>query len=66
MTTVVLPAAAALVLYLLACQIWPYTACKRCQGGKHPSPSGKAWRHCGRCHGTGRRRRLFARTPDQH
>ncbi|MFC0431045.1 hypothetical protein [Kutzneria buriramensis] len=48
-------------LYLLACRIWPYTACGRCDGnGKFPSPSGKAWRDCGRCQGSGRRRRVFA------
>jgi len=50
--------------YLLACTWWPYTACGRCHGtGKHRSPSGKAWRPCRRCKGSGRRvrvgRRLF-------
>lgn len=50
-------------LYFLACQIWPYTACGRCDDGRHASPSGKAWRHCSRCEGTGRKRRLLARKP---
>lgn len=46
--------------YLIACQVWPYKACSRCRGGKHPSPSRQYWRHCGRCGGTGRRRRFLA------
>ena len=49
--------------YLLACQIWPYKPCRRCHGGKQPSPSRKAWRACGRCGGTGRRVRFFAHKP---
>lgn len=48
-------------LYAWACQRWPYVTCGRCKGGKHPSPSKKAWRNCGRCKGTGKRLRLFAR-----
>ena len=60
MSTTVLLIAALLGLYLLSCQIWPYTACGRCTGGKHLSPSGTVWRLCKRCQGTGRRRRLFA------
>lgn len=47
--------------YLVACRIWPYASCGRCQGsGRSPSPSGKAWRPCTRCKGSGRRRRLLA------
>lgn len=61
MTTIVLLFVAWFALYFLACQIWPYTACGRCQSGKHPSPTRKAWRHCSRCGGTGRKRRLLAR-----
>jgi hypothetical protein len=42
--------------YVLACAVWPFTACRRCEGtGKRRSPSGKAWRQCGRCDGSGRR-----------
>lgn len=64
MTTVVLVLLGWFVLYYLACQIWPYTKCGRCKGsGKHPSPSGKAFRLCSRCGGGGKKRRLFARQP---
>ncbi|MFD4196753.1 hypothetical protein [Amycolatopsis thermoflava] len=63
MTTVVLALLAWLALYYLACQIWPYTACGRCNGGKHTSPTGKAWRNCSRCGGSGKKRRLLARKP---
>lgn len=45
--------------YVLACAMWPFTACGRCSGtGKRRSPSGKAWRRCGRCDGSGRRVRM--------
>ncbi|CNE52297.1 Uncharacterised protein [Mycobacterium tuberculosis] len=40
--------------YLLHCVIWPYRACRKCQGaGRFRSPSGKAWRYCNRCGGKG-------------
>lgn len=49
-------------LYLGSLAIWPYTACGRCSGaGKRRSPSGKAWRPCPRCGGTGRKERLGRR-----
>lgn len=48
-------------VYLLGCVIWPYRPCPRCRGGKSRSPSGRAWRDCGRCGGTGRRIRVGAR-----
>jgi hypothetical protein len=47
-------------LYAVSCSIWPYTACARCDSGKLRSPSGKAWRPCPRCKGSGKRRRLGA------
>ena len=48
--------------YLLACWIWPYRACPTCEGsGKRRSPSGKAWRRCRRCKGTGARLRIGRR-----
>jgi len=50
-------------LYLAVCRIWPYIPCRRCRDGRHPSPSGKAWRHCSHCGGTGRQRRRFAGKP---
>jgi hypothetical protein len=51
-------------LYVVACSIWPYTACGRCDGGKRRSPSGKAWRSCPRCKGSGKRRRFGAGLDD--
>lgn len=44
-------------IYLIACAIWPYTACPRCAGGKKYDPAGTSWRNCRRCGGTGKRRR---------
>lgn len=61
MTTAILLLVGWFVVYYLACQIWPYTTCGRCKGGKHHSPSGKAWRDCPRCGGSGKKRRLLAR-----
>lgn len=50
---------AVVAAYVIACAIWPFTACARCHGaGKHRSPSGKAWRTCKRCRGTGARIRF--------
>lgn len=47
------------VCYIGACVVWPFRACRRCDGnGKIRSPSGRAWRHCSRCKGTGARLRL--------
>jgi hypothetical protein len=44
--------------YCVACWIWPFKACGRCDGtGKRRSPSGRAFRLCRRCDGTGRRLR---------
>jgi hypothetical protein len=64
MGTLVIGALLLCALYGLACAIWPYAACGRCEGaGKIRSPGGKAWRACPRCHRTGERlrwgRRLF-------
>lgn len=48
--------------YLLACRIWPFKACRRCDGnGKLRSPRKKAWRICPRCKGNGRRLRFGRR-----
>jgi hypothetical protein len=49
--------------YWLACQVWPYAACRTCHGdGRRRSPGRAAWRGCRTCNGTGTRRRLLART----
>jgi hypothetical protein len=42
--------------YVIACWIWPFAACRKCEGaGKFRSPSGRAWRNCKRCKGSGKR-----------
>lgn len=48
--------------YVVACAVWPFRACRRCDGsGKRRSPSGKAWRPCRRCRGGGARLRFGRR-----
>jgi DnaJ-class molecular chaperone len=62
MDTLVILALLASLGYAVACTVWPYTRCPRCAGsGKRRSPSGKAWRPCRSCSGTGRRVRLGRR-----
>lgn len=62
MNTVALLGLIALVLYIGACILWPYSAHRWCKGsGRRRSPTGKAWRACGGCEGTGRRVRLGRR-----
>lgn len=62
MDTLVLLALTAAAGYVVACAIWPFAACRWCSGtGKRRSPTGKAWRPCGRCGGKGRRVRLGRR-----
>ncbi|WP_112248091.1 hypothetical protein [Kribbella monticola] len=57
--TVVLIVIVAVAFYLLTCLIWPFGKCRRCKGvGKFKSPFGKAYRHCGKCEGSGLRVRL--------
>jgi hypothetical protein len=46
-------------VYAVACYVWPFKNCRRCEGsGKRRSPSGKAWRRCRRCKGGGARLRF--------
>ncbi len=41
---------------VLACVVWPFTACGRCKGsGRRRSASGKTWQACRRCGGSGKR-----------
>lgn len=48
--------------YVVACRIWPYANCRKCSGdGKFRSPSGRAWRLCRRCKGSGSRVRFGRR-----
>lgn len=56
---VLLAAVALAAVYLAACLIWPFTNCGWCGGGgRKRSPTGKAWRLCRHCKGTGARVRL--------
>jgi hypothetical protein len=48
-------------VYMLSGLLWPYTACSACADGKHASPSGKNWRSCGKCDGSGKKVRLISR-----
>lgn len=45
--------------YALACWLWPFKHCSKCDGtARIKSPSGKAFRRCRKCKATGRRLRL--------
>ena len=45
--------------YIVACWIWPFSACRHCAGaGKQRSPSGRAFRYCRHCKSTGGRLRI--------
>jgi hypothetical protein len=58
----VLVLAVAVTAYLIACRVWPFTACPKCDAlGRIKSPTGKNWRTCKRCKGTGQRLRLGRR-----
>lgn len=49
----------AVAFYLFTCLVWPFGKCRRCKGvGKFKSPFGSAFRHCGKCDGSGLRVRL--------
>lgn len=62
METLLLLVLAVSIVYLGACAFWPFAACRRCSGtAKLKSPTGKAWRPCPRCGGTGRRVRVGRR-----
>lgn len=48
--------------YVIACGVWPFTDCRKCEGrGRFRSPSGRAWRRCRRCKGSGERVRFGRR-----
>jgi hypothetical protein len=48
--------------YATVCRWWPYSRCWSCSGtGKSASPSGRHWRPCRRCGGSGTRVRLGGR-----
>jgi DnaJ-class molecular chaperone len=47
--------------YAIACRLWPYASCRRCNGGRKDSPSKRYWRLCKKCKGTGTRLRTGRR-----
>jgi hypothetical protein len=50
------------ICYAVACAIWPFTPCPKCDGAGHlRSPGKRAWRYCRRCRGTGARLRTGRR-----
>lgn len=60
-TRAIVIGAAIVGLYVLSGLIWPYTACPACAGGKHHSPTGRNWRSCRKCDGSGKKIRLISR-----
>ncbi|TDU89177.1 hypothetical protein EV138_2737 [Kribbella voronezhensis] len=57
--TVALIVTVSIAFYLLTCLVWPFGKCRRCKGaGKFKSPLGNAYRHCGKCDGSGLRVRI--------
>lgn len=56
-TLVALAVAAAGVLYLVACHLWPYARCLRCRRtpGKRRAWWGSSWGDCRWCAGRGKR-----------
>jgi hypothetical protein len=61
MTLIIAATATLAAGYLIACAIWPFASCWHCEQGKKRSPSGKAWRTCRRCKGSGARLRIGRR-----
>jgi DnaJ-class molecular chaperone len=58
----VIAGVAAAPVYWVVCWFWPYTSCRRCGGGgRKRSPSGKNWRPCRKCKGSGMRLRTGRR-----
>jgi hypothetical protein len=56
---VVLGGLAVALVYAIACALWPFANCWWCGGdGKTRSPSGRSWRRCRHCKGTGHRLRI--------
>ncbi|MCO8276512.1 hypothetical protein M1L60_38640 [Actinoplanes sp. TRM 88003] len=52
----------ATLCYGIGCWLWPFGACRKCDGsGKRRSPFGRAFGLCRRCHGDGRRLRIGRR-----
>jgi hypothetical protein len=51
-----------LAAYAAHSVFWPHAKCRWCKGRKRSrSPSGRAWRNCSHCGGSGERLRVGAR-----
>ena len=49
-SALILPLLIVTACYITACVVWPFRACRKCDGiGRRPSPSGRAFRYCHRC-----------------
>lgn len=57
----------ALIAFALAARaayrVWryPFTPCRRCNGGRRWAPTGRTYRRCARCGGSGEKLRLSRR-----
>jgi len=56
-TTMLLILVAGSLWYAIACVMFPFTKCWRCQRGRIRSSGGRTWRRCRRCKGSGERLR---------
>jgi hypothetical protein len=55
----------AALVYMIHCALFPFAACLRCGGGgRRRSGSGRSWRRCSKCKGTGERVRVGRRIWD--
>ena len=62
MDTLILLAFLGMAGYIVSLICWPFRACTLCKGTKtHDSPSGKFFRHCLKCGGSGYQLRLAIR-----
>jgi hypothetical protein len=61
MNTLVIIGLVVAAWYTLACLFFPYAVCGSCQGGKKRSASGRSFRRCGRCGGSGSKLRFGSR-----
>jgi hypothetical protein len=63
MGVLILVGLGAAAAYAGSLYLWPFRPCGRCSGtGRSKGSSRKRYGLCPRCHGSGRRRRLGART----
>ena len=59
---IVIFALIAAVVWTVSRYLWPYAPCRRCRGsGKNTGSRRRRYGDCGKCGGSGRRRRIGAR-----